>query len=238
MIKKAIKAILFDKDGTLIDFNHTWHPVFIKFVEALSQKGSIEADTKLELMHALGGDETEFLPVSPFANAPFEEILGIIGGFIPGYGSDDIKATFEDIFAAHTLNAIPIGTAAHTLGELKRRGYVLGVATADKKETTEITLVGAGLLAYFDFIGTEDLVAAGKPAPDLMERFCKDQGLAAKQVAMVGDTIRDMQFACNAGAGQAIFVRSSFPDPAAEALADTILEDINALLSNKNLTDI
>jgi phosphoglycolate phosphatase len=104
------------------------------------------------------------------------------------------------------------------------------VATADRKENCIRTLKKAGLDQFFDFIAGEDSVPRGKPEPDLMNLFCKEFSIAPREVAMVGDTLRDMEFARNARAGQAIFVGP--PGADGESMADLVLEDINQIISD------
>lgn len=229
MMKTDIRAILFDKDGTVIDFNHTWHPLFLDLMAELTKRGGLDSQTKAELSAALGADEKAYANTSVFGTGTFAEIHHHIIQFIPDLSFDELKGMFRHIFENHDMDAKPIGNAEETLALLRQRGYILGIATADRHSNALVTLEKAGLLSSFDFIGGEDSVEKGKPYPDLMKLFCKQYELTPSQVAMVGDTMRDIEFAKNSGAGQAIFVKSSFDDPEAERISDLILADLNAL---------
>lgn len=230
MLKPHIKAVLFDKDGTLIDFMYTWYPVFGQFVDALAQTGGLDEDKKTELGTLLGDTGEGISGDSVFAHGSFEDILGMVQSLLPQMDSRTLRGCFLKAVSGAPLQARPIGAARHTLEKLKQKGYVLGVATADHRESTLRTLETAGLLDCFHFIGADDMVPRGKPFPDLMEAFCADHNLDPAEVAMVGDTRRDVEFARNSGAGQVVFVTCTFPNSQVAALADTVVTDINQLL--------
>ncbi len=225
----GIKAILFDKDGTLLDFMETWYPLFNSFIDGLSQRANLDPASTRRLRLALGDQGGAFSADSIFLIGSFDEIFSVIEEACPQLSQESMAQAFGAAQLSTESVGQPIGNAADTLRSLREAGYLLGVATADREDSTRQTLASAGLLEYFDFIGCEDTVPNGKPAADLMQLFCSRYQLQPQNVAMVGDSIRDMEFARNSGAGQAVFVRSSFPDGAAEALADIILPDINAL---------
>lgn len=229
MIKAKIKAVLFDKDGTLIDFHQSWYPVFEGFCNELGKIASLDEPGLRRMMHGLGADESGFRADSVFALGSYPDIMAAVQEQIPGITMEDLQESFTKTIETMDIQAVPIGDAARTLQRMKNRGLRLGVATADRKSNALRSLESAGLAEHFDFIGADDSVPRGKPAPDLMELFCREQDLHPSQVAIVGDSMRDMEFARNSRAGAAIFVRSSYPDPKAEAMADYIYPDINAL---------
>src|SRR3954469_21141904 len=60
----TIKAILFDKDGTLIDFDATWGPAAYEVMRALAGADD-EAFAELVRVSEYILDERRFLPTSP-----------------------------------------------------------------------------------------------------------------------------------------------------------------------------
>ena len=232
MIYSHIKAILFDKDGTIIDFMHTWYPLFSRFVQGLAQRAELQPQEARALAHDLGDRDDDLSPDSVFAHGSFQDILQIIQNHAPGFKYEDMVQAFQDGFSGHEIDAKPIGQVRQTLETLKQRGYLIGLATADDDANTRHTLGRANLLDLFEFLGTHNSVKQGKPHRELMDLFCQTYGLEPAQVAMVGDTRRDMEFGRNSGAGQCIFVRTSFPDTNAEALAHTVLDTVNHILGD------
>jgi len=231
MLKQSIRGILFDKDGTVLDFMHTWYPILQRFIREVSTIGNLDAQQTKALAHDLGDRHDSLIPDSIYAHGSFQEILEVVQKYVPAFNLESLSKAFTKGMSQDTIHAKPIGQAKETLAFLQAKGYVLGIATADRQSNTIHTLEEAGLDKSFDFIGTEDSVARGKPAPDLMELFCKTFDFTPDQVAMVGDTRRDMEFGRNSKAGQVIFVRASFPDPTIEAMSDLILEDVNDLVN-------
>jgi HAD superfamily hydrolase (TIGR01509 family) len=61
-------------------------------------------------------------------------------------------------------------------------------------------LEGAKLATYFDVIAGVDLVAKGKPAPDLLHLVARETGVPAAEMAFVGDSMFDEGAARAAGA--------------------------------------
>jgi phosphoglycolate phosphatase len=61
-------------------------------------------------------------------------------------------------------------------------------------------LEGASLSQYFHVIAGVDLVPEGKPAPDLLHFIARKTGVAAEEMAYVGDSMYDEGAARAAGA--------------------------------------
>ena len=85
------------------------------------------------------------------------------------------------------------------LDALHAQNIRTGVATSDSFASTMHALEKMGVAEKFDCILTADRVARPKPAPDMAMVFCARCSLTPEEVAMVGDSVNDMQFARNAG---------------------------------------
>lgn len=201
-----IKGVLFDKDGTLLEFHQMWLTVSQRVVGVLLERYPAHAITGAEsLLVAIGvyGDRIDNRgllasnPVEDTALIWFEMLMPdcSMTAFI-----DEVKALFNQTVMENPglIKVLP-GIEA-VLITLKQHGFKLGIATADSKAATLYSLEQTGLLEFFDFIGYSDGDIEPKPAPDLMEAFCRKCGLMARQVVMFGDTVSDMVFGQNAGA--------------------------------------
>ncbi len=201
-----VKGVLFDKDGTLLEFHHLWLKVSQAVVEALLlQYPQPAVDSADRLLAAIGvyGDRVDNRGL--LASSPLEDIAATWFGMLtPGCSEPSFTARVKSLFnqqvAGHPelIKALPgIKTV---LIKLKQQGLKLGIATADSKAATLYSLEQAGLIELFDFIGYSDGDIAPKPDPALMEAFCRSCGLTARQVVVFGDTVSDMKFGQNAGA--------------------------------------
>lgn len=203
-----IKGILFDKDGTLIDFQKTWFA--IGDLMALQAAGGDRARAD-ELMTEAGYDFQAhcFKADSVFAAGTNADIVAL---WYPEASSDE-RQTMVTGFNAFTAEqgaaqsvALPGSTDA--IASLHRFGFRLGVATNDSTSGAEKTLLALGVAQMFDAAYGYDAVANPKPAPDAIRAFCDLTGLKPSEIAMVGDNRHDLEMARAGGAGLAVGVLS------------------------------
>ncbi|MBI4770749.1 MAG: HAD family hydrolase [Chloroflexi bacterium] len=116
-----------------------------------------------------------------------------------------------------------------TLGELRRRGYRLGlVSNASDYANVGRLLDKAGIRAYFDPVLVSAAVGVRKPNPHIFELALQAWGLPPAQVVMIGDTLgADILGAHNAGM-RGIWVTMQADTPANRAHEDTILPEATA----------
>lgn len=232
----AIRGILFDKDGTLIDFPSTWEPV----LRALALEFA-EGDVQLaeELVAAAGYDRTlgMFKPGSIWAAG---NTLDLVGAWLPRAGDAERAAVARSIddYCATTAPdiAVPITDLRRLFAGLRRTGLILGVATNDVTRSATATLERLGVADLLIAILGYDSVASPKPAADMVLAFCAKAEIEPGEVAMVGDNLHDLIMARAAGAGLAIGVLTGNGTrkdlgPHADHLIDSI-EDLPGLLQS------
>lgn len=220
-----IRAILFDKDGTLLDFNATW----LEFAGELALEAAGGITTRsLELLQAAGLDhETgKFRSGSAIAAGTSADIISV---FYPNSSGEEFRGLVADAdrraLRVGFENAVPLPGALEALKSLHRSGFRLGVATNDSTAGAEQTLLSLGVAHLFDATFGYDAVANPKPAPDVVYAFADTVGVRPSEVVMVGDNAHDLEAANAAGAGAAIGVlsgNSTFDDLV--ALADAVLD--------------
>ncbi len=224
-----IRGILFDKDGTLIDFNATW----FAFADAMAMRAAGGArDHADALLDAAGFDFAlrRFRPDSVLAAGTNEDVVALWYPQHPESERRVLLAEFDRLTASGELGepvALPGCRAA--LSTLHTAGYRLGVATNDSTGGAERTLLSLGVAQMFEAAYGYDAVANPKPAPDTIHAFCDLTGLKASQLAMVGDNRHDLQMARAGGAGLAIAVLSGTGtreslSPLADAVLDSIVD--------------
>ena len=227
MAKPVIKGVLFDKDGTLIDFFATWAPAYEKAAHDLAG-----GDTALaERLMTLGGwDRTtrRFAPASPLAAGTNAEIGRLWGEAV---GHADHVALTRDLdlfFREHAVtNARPVTDLVNLFGRLRSHGLKVGLATMDSSAAAEAQLGAFGVRRLMDFVCGYDSGFGHKPGPGMVEAFCREVKLPAKAVAVVGDSPHDLDMARSAGAGLAIGVLTGVsPRELLMQHADLVLESI------------
>lgn len=229
----AIKGILFDKDGTLLDYFKTWSPVNRRLA-LIAAEG--DADLAAALLRACGMDpETGHVAAdSLLAAGNTEEIAQ---GLVAAGAKLTARALVEDLddlFADAAENAVPVTDLAAFFAALKARGLKLGVASSDNELSIRRTASRFGFLDHLDYIAGYDSGHGCKPEPGMVHGFLKETGLAAGAVAVVGDNSHDMMMGRNAGAGLVVGVltgtgtRETLGPLADHCIAD--ITDIEALL--------
>ena len=204
--KAAIKAILFDKDGTLIDFNGTWHALYKSLAMEVAANDEIHAD---HLMTIGGFDmaSNSFIAGSELAAGTTP---GIVRLWLPQASMEDFafwRARLDKAFIEEgPVAAIPVAGMHETIDTLHAAGLMLAVVTNDLEQSAENTLVRFGIRDKFVAVLGYDSVANPKPNAEPVHKFCQDNGLMPEQVLVIGDNSHDIEMARNAGAGYAIGV--------------------------------
>src|SRR5574339_1242875 len=130
-----IAAILFDKDGTLYDFYHTWGALTEK--AALLVAGNDPERAKF-LMENSGKDPVtgKYAPSSPIAAGSNREIVEVWCGLIQRADVDDVYKHVSHMFLEHQKSgAVPVLDLDVFFGRLRGRGLRLGVATMDSEKS-------------------------------------------------------------------------------------------------------
>jgi phosphoglycolate phosphatase len=240
---------IFDKDGTLIDFNAMWATWLIDIARRLELRIENSSQDQLSILNSqfsiserlfqtLDFDHKSgrVIPGGHFAVEPMArqreltiEVLRAAG--LPGAAAaqvvDDIWYLPDPVALARPLADLPA-----LFGALRARGFRIAVATSDDHAPTEATLASLGVAALVDAVCGADDGAPNKPAPDMVLRLCEQLDVPPARVAMVGDAVADLQMGRAAGAGLVVGVLSGLSSAALLApLADVVIASVADLIA-------
>ena len=178
----AIKAVLFDLDGTLLDTAH-------------------------DMMNALNQLRTEEnLPALPYEKVRCQVSHG--GHALVRLGFGELEPDAHETMRMRLLNLYRGQLAKHTrlfeggdemLRDLERRGLAWGIVTNKPGWLTDPLLQELGLDTRARAVVSGDTLPHRKPHPLPLLHAAERMGIAPAQCVYVGDAERDMQAAQAAG---------------------------------------
>jgi phosphoglycolate phosphatase len=225
----AIRAVLFDKDGTLFDFHRTWVPVYEALAREVAGGPGEKADRLLELA---GRDPVtgRIHPESILGAGTLAQLAELWAGALrtdAGVLQRAIEAFSE---SASTATAVPVTDLPALFARLRGRGLALGVATMDSETAARAHLAAFGADGLVDFVCGYDSGHGVKPQTGMVLAFCRAAAVDPASIAVVGDTLHDLAMARAAAVGLVVGVLTgASPREALEPHADHVLASIAEL---------
>jgi phosphoglycolate phosphatase len=206
-----IKGIVFDKDGTLFDFNATWGAWTLGM---LADEAGDDPALLAAMAQTLGYDTTQrrFYPGSIVIAETVDVIARALLTHLPGENVTDLIARMKEK-SLHVPQVAAVPLVPYFVA-LRDKGLRLGIATNDAEGPARQHLTTAGILDAFDFIAGFDSGHGGKPAPGQLHAFCDATGLNPANCLMVGDSLHDI--AAGRAAGMTTVGVLTGPAPRAE----------------------
>jgi phosphoglycolate phosphatase len=230
----GIDLVIFDKDGTILDFGRMWAGWAEGLAAALSTDTGLDVDGPLFAMLGYDPVMRTVRPGGGLAATPMARLRERTAGVLKEAGLDSAEAERALAAAWHAPDPIelahPLADLPMLFGRLRASGRKAAIATTDDRDPTERTLAALGLADALDAILCADDGVAVKPAPDMVVRLCAETGCQPKRAAVIGDSEADLRMARAAGVGRAIAVLSGVGDRAHLApLADVVIDSIGDL---------
>lgn len=227
----APRGILFDKDGTLLDYHRTWMPANHAVAAHLS-RGDDALKHRLMVMGGWDPSTDRVGAGTVLAAGDFDDIARLWAPHLPDGAPatvDALVAFMDEAFPAH-MEPTPVCDLPALLDGLAARDLALGVATADSANGLRQSLAPFDILDRFVFAVGFDSGHGRKPAPGMVHGFCAAAGLEARDVWVVGDNRHDMEMAAAGGAvGIGVLTGTSDADDLRAAGAAEVLTSIAEL---------
>lgn len=204
-----IKGILFDKDGTLMDFHTFWVDTAIEIIPELLEKNSVPEikEIKDHILKSIGIVDGKIARGGIIAYQPLSQIGNVACESLQQFGyyleKEKVSKQLVELFELHakmeSQKYIPIGNLQELILELKKREIYIGLATADTETSAHLSLNYLNIKKEFDYIGADNGIRKPKPNPAMFREFQTMYHLKPSEIIVVGDTMNDIQFAKNSG---------------------------------------
>lgn len=227
-----IRGIVFDKDGTLLDFYETWIPAYQDAARRVCEYAN-QSGRELEMLVSTGFEDStsRLVTGSPLACESNERIAHLWSDVL---GLGDAVSVLEILESAFDVEgaarAVPVPELVPLLSRLHDRGLVLGMATMDSETQAHTTLNLFEVAHLFSFVCGYDSGYGQKPEPGMVHGFCERTSLTPDQCIVIGDTPHDLQMGISAGAAMTVGVLTGASDhQTLSDLADHVVPDIRSL---------
>ncbi|WP_046227108.1 HAD family hydrolase [Paenibacillus dauci] len=207
-------AILWDKDGTLLDFMQLWGKwaeLLLGHMENyLHARGDSFTGSREKVMGMIydhSGRLVGYDPRGPIAIASAPETVAILSWQLYSAGvpwdeavqhiTDFSRQAMEHMEQSRPVQPLP--DLVPLLDSCRQAEVPMAVVTSDYTSEAIKHLRWSGLETYFTEIIGSDQVATGKPAPDLALLACQRLGVLPERTVLIGDSNADMQMGRQAG---------------------------------------
>lgn len=178
----AYRHIVFDMDGVLIDSERIVYKAWMQIGEELGLPG----------MHEL------FFRCMGTSHASTARIFSELFGSSFDYLS--FRSRLRACYLESVKDRIPLKEGAlEILAALKEHGWKIALASSSRQASVMFNLERSGLLPFFDSLQCGDMIANGKPAPDIYLTACKSLGALPSSTYAVEDSKNGLLSASAAG---------------------------------------
>jgi phosphoglycolate phosphatase len=225
-----MRVILFDKDGTLLDFEKVWGPYAEECINTFV-KDFDKPHEKENLQESLGVADGKVKANSIVASGTGRDIHETFERYAEG-GREWAKKHYEDNFDFIFEHMKLLKGAKQTMKVLHDLGYKNVIVTSDSRKGTE---------AFIKKFGLDDLVmdvVAGddnnycKPDIRVLDQLMERYNLNIEDLVMVGDNTSDTLLGLKEGLYTVGVLSGTSTSTADLEGADLILESVEELIEN------
>jgi phosphoglycolate phosphatase-like HAD superfamily hydrolase len=228
------QAIIFDKDGTLIDFDAMWGGWVVHLAEQLRQVSGLQVREALCIAMGYDDKNQKVDPLGKLAATPMSQLYDLTVGVMQSLGlnESEAKKAVEEGWCIPdpVLLAKPFTDTRTLFGALQAQGIKIAIATTDDRAPTQAMIEAFDIEEYISSMVCADDGVPAKPAPDMVLTLCQRMEVDPAKVMVIGDTTADLKMARAAGAGLIVGVLSGVSNARdLVSYADVLIESVDEL---------
>jgi len=229
----GLELAIFDKDGTLIEFELMWAGWVRDLADRLAvANGGRRLDDLVHDVMGVAIETGQVLPHGGLAATPMARLREVLVASIAaavGLPAPDARRIVDA--AWHHPDPVglarPITDLRALFTSLRGAGVRIGVATSDDREPTERTLAHLGVADLVEAVACADDGRPVKPHPAAVRWLCRTLGVAESRTAMIGDSPADLAMGRAAGVRLVVGVLTGVGDRATlAATADLVVDSV------------
>ncbi len=233
----GIDLVIFDKDGTLIEFHAMWSDWAVALADDLERATGRPIREPLYAMLGYDPAAGRAIGGGRLAATPMARIREATGDILRDAGLDDDAIGPALQAAWHPPDPValarPVTDLRRLFAAVRAGGRRIAVATTDDREPTLRTLTALGLDGSIDAVACADDGLAVKPAGDMVVDLCHRLRVGPDRTAVVGDSPADLAMGRAAGVARCYGVLTGVGTQAELGpLADEILASVADLLAD------
>jgi len=228
------QAIIFDKDGTLIDFDAMWGGWVVYLAEQLHLVSGLNVRDALCTAMGYDDENKKVLAHGKLAATPMHLLYRLTVEVMQSLGLSTKEA--ERVVEKGWCIPDPVILAKQLtdtralFSQLQSKGIKIGIATTDDRAPTQSMIEAFDIEEYITTMVCADDGIKAKPAPDMVLTICERMNIDPSRVMVVGDTTSDLKMARSAGAGLVVGVLSGVSSARdLVEYADVIIESIDEM---------
>ena len=213
-MKMIVKAIVWDLDGTLINFKIDSLNARRAVVKLLKERGvSREYFRTQKSTFDIINNSLEILTELGLKQEEIEKTIA------------NVNNAVVEIEERAALDASLITGIEKVLEFVEQVGIKQAIFTFNTFRNAKISLEKADILHYFEIIAGRDNVAHLKPHPDHLNYICEVLKVKPSDIIVIGDSSKDVEAALNVGA-KSIGIKT----PISRVFQDELFEKANSII--------
>ena len=213
MTERKIRAVIFDMDGVIVDSEFVYNQYLLAFAKTKNPAVTME---QINPMVGLSRKDSWSVMAKAVSNGQTWEEL-----------RDEFSAL--DVYSGVNYREIFRQEAMTAAVELKKRGYLVALASSTGPELIARIIEETGMRPFFDLVVSGKQFKQSKPNPEIYHYTAKTLGVPEEECFVIDDSTVGIEAAKRAGMTVAALKDDRFGFD--QSLADIHVERIDEILS-------
>lgn len=235
-----VELVIFDKDGTLIDFKETWVGIIGSLIDAMGAYVPMTEHLKNRVQKVLGiwVDNHEIDGNGALAMGTSAECDALLTYCLYREGlrwdeaQDLIRRLGDEVFRSEVRGRCirQAKGVIDLLKRLKEKGIHTAIATNDNAKDALDDMFSIGAARYIDAVVGADTVKNSKPSPDMVRKICEHFQVDPSSTFLIGDTVMDAMLGRNSGVRLTIGIIGIASRQVLEEHMDVVVDSLDEIL--------